>query len=285
MPISQPIVDLIESYNFIYYDVSPEEVEALLISYLEKLKTDFRQAGPDRILDWQKGWSENNEDFIRSNDTDSLSPKYFKNNILRFNGHFIRPATPDFEKNLQKIIISCISAIYLKDLDAIYEFGCGTGYNLLQINQINPNIKLIGTDWVSSSGEILRRLNSHFKIDCKFELFDFFKPDYNFKISENSAILTVTALEQIGTNFNKFLDYALSQDPKYCIHVEPIIEFLDPNASLLDYCMFNYVKKRNYLQGLYGALKKLEADGIVDIIFSRHVRCGSLWFEPYSILI
>jgi SAM-dependent methyltransferase len=287
-PISKYVQDEIEKYNFSYCEAGSQEFQRLVIFCLEALKRGFKENGIHRQQDWQKGWSENWQNFSQSKDLNDLSPKYCNNNkdkTLRFNGRFIRPEDPKFEQNTHSVVVSWLADSYMRDVDSIYEFGCGTGQNFLSMRSINPNAKLIGTDWAPASGKILTELKDSTGIKCEFSLFDFFNPDRNLKIQPNSAVITVTALEQIGKNFNEFLNYLIENKPRVCIHVEPIIEFLDPDNSLLDYCTYHYMKKRNYLDGFYKKLKNLERDNIIEIISENRVRLGGFWTEGLSTIV
>ncbi len=283
--LSEYVQNEIKKYDFSYCEVDHKEYQRLVIFYLETLKKKFNENGSHRQKDWQKGWNENWQSFSQSEDLNDLFPKYYNNNkdkTLRFNGKLIKPKSPKFELNTHNVVVSWMADKYMRDVDAIYDFGCGTGQNFLPINEVNPNARLIGADWAPASGKILSKISKSTQMRCEFSLFDFFSPDYNLKIHPNSAVITVTALEQVGRNFDKFLNYLIENKPKVCIHVEPIIEFLDPNNSLLDYCTYQYMNKRNYLNGFYKKLKSLESENIIEIISENRVKCGGFWTEGLS---
>lgn len=287
-PVSEYVHDEIKKYDFSYHDIDFAEYQRLMIFCLESLKKDFKETGSHRQDVWQSGWSENWQKFSLSKDLNDLSPVYYRSNTdkaLRFNGKLIRPVNPKFEQNMQKVVISWLTDVYMRDVDSIYEFGCGTGKNFLSMKPINPDAKLIGADWTPVTGKILTELRNNAGLKCEFSLFDFFNPDKNLKIQPNSAVMTVTALEQVGKNFDEFLMYLLDNDPKICIHVEPIIEFLEPSSNLLDYCMYHYMKKRNYLDGFYEKLRSLESDNIIEIISANRVKFGGFWTEGLSTIV
>ena len=114
--------------------------------------------------------------------------------------------------------------------------------------------------------------------------FDFFNPDYEFKLKPCSAIYTVAALEQVGTNFRDFVNYLLKQKLEYCLHVEPIGEFLD-ESNLLDWLSIQYFHKRNYLQGFFNYLHELEKKGDIEIINAQRTFIGSLFIDGYSVIV
>ena len=287
-PVSEHVRKQINKHDFSYCDVSDEEHQRLVIFCIESLKKDLKVCGSHRQEEWQRGWSENWHSFQKSEDLNDLFPKYYTNEediVLRFNGKLIRPKSPKFELNTHKVIVSHVADLFMRDVSAVYDFGCGTGQNFLPIRAVNPNAKLIGADWAPASGKIISKLRETKEIRCEFSLFDFFNPDKDLKIQPNSAVITVAALEQVGKNFDKFLSYLLESKPEICIHIEPIIEFLDPDNNLLDYCMYHYMKKRNYLDGFYEKLKNLERDSIIEIISAKRVKLGGFWTEGLSIIV
>ena len=119
-------------------------------------------------------------------------------------------------------------------------------------------------------------------LKCVGKNFDFFTPDYDFKI-ENHGVYTVAALEQIGVNFDNFLTYLITAKPKLCVHIEPLMELFDENNNIDAFCK-NYCKKRNYLHGFATKLKELESKNIVEIIELKRNYIGSMFLEGYSVI-
>ena len=184
--------------------------------------------------------------------------------------------------NSLEIILDWLFDKYLCYVDAIYEFGCGTGHNLLRARRVNPNAILWGMDWATVSQQKNALLAEH-KIDHNIQAdrFDYFNPDDSFRIKPNSVVYTLASLEQVGARWENFIDYLLSNKPKLCIHVEPIAELLDSN-KLIDYLSIEYFKKRNYLEGFLSGLLKLEKQVRVRIHRSQRTHIGSLFVEGYS---
>tara|TARA_E500000331_G_C17191838_1_gene685268 strand:+ start:325 stop:1263 length:939 start_codon:yes stop_codon:yes gene_type:complete len=286
-PVSDYVRRQIDKYDFSYFDIDDEEYQRLVIFCINSLKKDLKECGSHRQEEWQQGWNENWNSFKKSEDLNDLFPRYYtreKDMLLRFDGKLIRPKSLKFELNTHNVIISHVADLFMRDVSTIYDFGCGTGKNFLPISAVNPNAQLVGADWTQASGKIISKLSKTSEIKCKFSLFDFFNPDKDLKIQPNSAVITVAALEQVGKNFDKFLNYLIESKPEICIHVEPIVEFLDPDNNILDYCMYHYMNKRNYLNGLYERLKNLEKDGIIEIISANRVGLGGFWTEGTSII-
>jgi hypothetical protein len=120
--------------------------------------------------------------------------------------------------------------------------------------------------------------------DIHAHRFDYFNPDESFHLQPQSVVFTVASLEQVGSRWDKLIEYLLSNSPKLCIHIEPISELLDPN-KLNDYLSIEYFKKRNYLDGFLNGLRKLEIDGKVKIHRAQRTHIGSLFIEGYSVVI
>jgi len=189
------------------------------------------------------------------------------------------------EQDGLKLIIQWLLEEYASDCSSLYEFGCGTGSNLVWIRELMPDIELTGLDWAESSQQIIE-LVSNRSSDAKLHSknFDYFKPDFNVELKQNAAVLTVASLEQTGKNYNDFLEYLLAKRPKVVIHIEPMWDSLDPN-NLLDYLSIRYVKKRNYLDGFREYIWSLSKDGKIEVKVDRRTYLGSLYIDGYSVLI
>jgi hypothetical protein len=111
--------------------------------------------------------------------------------------------------------------------------------------------------------------------------FDFFAPDRELVPGSQSGVLTMCALEQIGDRFGPFIDYLLANRPKRVVHVEPTLELYDP-ASPHDKLAIEYHTQRKYLKGLLPALRKLESDQKIRIVFQRRLRFGSRFHECFT---
>ena len=114
--------------------------------------------------------------------------------------------------------------------------------------------------------------------------FDFFAPDHTLALAPNSVVLTIGALEQTGRNFEAFLDYLLRQSPGLCVHIEPIVEWYDPE-QIVDDAAIRFHRARNYLDGFATRLEALARDGRIQILKRKRSLFGSLFMEGYSQLI
>jgi len=166
---------------------------------------------------------------------------------------------------------------YMSKVMNIYEFGAGTGHNLLRMRLHNFFADLYGFDWARSSVKVMKRLGLTVK------QFDFFNPDYKIVLEENSAVYTVAALEQTGNMYHAFVEYLLRNKPSIVVHIEPIPELLD-KTKLIDYLSIKYMEKRKYLSDYLIYLKELERDGKIKILETRRSGIGSKMLDGYSVI-
>lgn len=285
--LSDYVKSKIKEYNFSYCELSNEENDTCVISNVQTLlDPNLVSAGKKRSNEWNGGWGENLKEFESENTMNAIIPKYFdKYNYVRFEQRFIKTHSEHFEYYSLKIILDWLFEKYFIDFNSIYEFGCGTGHNLIQLSNINPTANLYGLDWAESSVKLISNFASkHKNKKISAERFDFFKPNYRIELDANSSVFTVAALEQIGDNYKEFIAYLLKQDIKHCIHVEPIGELLD-DGNLLDWLSLKYFEKRKYLNGFYNYLQMLEKKGLIEIIRAQRTYIGSLYIDGYSLII
>jgi len=252
------------------------ETEQAIIKILDVLlDSSVPYSGKHRKEQWEKGWGEN----LKAGD---INPRYFeKHKINRLNGKFVIGFDKHYEQKMLYSIVDELAYKYLGDLEhsnSIVEFGCGTGHNLKRIRDILPFNHFIGLDWTKSSQKILLGMG------MEAHNFDFFEPDIRLKLPKDSSVITVAALEQTGTRYERFLKYLIKQKPKIVIHIEPIPELLDP-TKLLDYLSIKYMEKRKYLSGYLTTLRLLEKQDKIKILEARRSGVGSFLIDGYSILI
>jgi len=272
--------------NLDYQDLTEEEYNSYLSKVELSLKDSIEQAGKDRISKWEIGWTENASEFISNKTVSNLVPKYFgKIPIIRWNQKWIKPVSTSMEYNFFGLLLDWVFEKYINKVDSVYEFGCGTGHNLLRIRDQFPNVNLYGLDWTTASQNVIDLIVKETKDSNLFsKKFDYFNPDKNYELNKNSMVLTVASLEQTGGNFKSFVDYLVSERPNMVVHIEPIHEVLD-ESNILDNLSIKYFKKRNYLDGLVNYIRDLESKGIVKIHNLQRTYVGSFYIEGYSLLV
>ncbi len=284
--LSDRIAKIVSGYEFVYEEFSEAERDAWILKILKTLQDNtVVRAGEHRLEQWERGWAENVALFAEKKDPEVAIPRYFgKYPVIRFRGKFLKPLSPHFEYQMVGVLQEWLFEEYIKNVPAIYEFGCGTGNNLLRARPVNPTATLHGFDWARSSQELIARMKGEgVETNISGARFDFFHPDRSLHLSPEGAVFTISALEQIGDRFQPFVEYLLAERPKICFHMEPISELLDPD-NLLDWLSLAYLKKRNYLDDFLTYLRDLETQGKITIHRSQRSNIGSLFIESYSVI-
>ena len=278
---------LIAQHDFRYRELEGDERDQVLLDVLKRIDSgQFSVAGKEGKARWEKGWSENLESFIEhGRDLSRLVPKYIRpNQPLRLDQNYVMPSDPSFELNWYEIFRLWLFRTYFSDVGSVYEFGCGSGFNLTVLAKLYPEKVLYGLDWAAASIDIVNELAKAYGWSMQGLLFDFFAPDESVKIADNSAVLTIGAVEQTGRDWESFLQYLLKASPELCVHVEPILEWYDEN-NLIDYAAIKFHKQRNYWEGFPNRLIELKNEGKVEILKTKRSYFGSLYIEGYSQII
>lgn len=191
----------------------------------------------------------------------------------------LRAEMPDYFSGSEEYarFVQLRTELYTKHLDGIAElseFGCGVGHNLSPL--IASGKKLRGFDW---SPAAVKRCKER---GIEAEVFDMFNPSAD--VTLHGAVLTIHALEQLGSNWRAFLEFLLVRKAQLCIHIEPIEELYDETA-LHDFLCLAYHRKRGYLSGFLTGLRELEKWGGVEIIEVRKSAFGNDHHDAYSVVI
>ena len=260
-----------------------DDVLLEIVKYL--FSNDVVFAGPHRKKHWEDGWAENLNEYLDSGDLASIVPKYFdKHSFQRLRGEFIIPQSDNFEIGLVRIFQYIIFEKYFKNAKNVYEFGAGTGHNLLRLREVNKNASLYSMEWAKSGVEIINNVANNLDDDNLFGVhFNNFIPDYNIKLQPDSSVYTFASLEQLGSNTDDLINYWITNKASIIVNIEPMVEPLDDN-ELLQYLSIKYFEKRGYLKDYIKKLKKLEKDGKVVIHDITRTGIGSLFIEGYSII-
>jgi hypothetical protein len=279
--------DIINKYDFTFSVIEGTERDMLLLNILKRIDLDQQVIGaPERKKVWDKGWEENLNEFISSNyDLNKLVPKFIRyGQPVRFNQQYIQPSDPTFELQFFIVFRQWLIKTYFTDISHIYEFGCGTGFNLVALAQLYPDKNLIGLDFVPPSVDLVNKIAYHYKYNLRGYLFDMISPDPSFSLEKNSAILTIGAVEQLASKFEAFVKYLMEQPVSLCVHVEPAIELYDEN-NLVDYLAIKFQGKRGYTKNLLPYLKSLEENKKVEILKVKRLFFGSLFMEGYNCIV
>jgi SAM-dependent methyltransferase len=283
----KPCLDLIAKADFSYEEPSPAKRDEIILGVLRHIDSGApTQVGPQREDLWERCWAENLEKFVGSQfELEALVPKFIKpDQPVRLHQRYVVPRNPAFELAFFQVCRAFYFQKYFAGLRSVYEFGCGTGFNLVALAQQMPGTKLYGLDWSHSACEMVNLIGQRHKLDISGVRFDFFNPDRGTRFDAGSAVMTMCALEQLGPRHGAFLGFLLEKKPAICLNMEPIEELYDEN-NLADYLALRYHRTRGYLSGFLPRLKDLEAEGRVKILEVRRMYFGSLYHEGYSFVV
>ena len=253
----------------------------------------LKVSGPDRIPDWDSGWNEILLRFAENPSIHSLVPQYFgKHKYARLNSRFIGTSGTQTELNFLRIVQTQVITEVMNlgtkrnsKISNVYEFGCGTGHNLVYFSTLYPQLNFYGLDWSIKSQLLLKQIKeSGLLANLDYANFDFYDPESEFDIRSGSIVITVATLEQVGNSHDKFIQYLLDKRPKFVIHIEPEQELLN-RGNAVDQLSINYSKKRGYLRGLLNNLRKLESQNELSILSAYRTGLGSYLLDGYSVIV
>ena len=171
---------LIVECDFRYRDIEGDELNTLILSVLKRIDEDRQViASQERQAVWEKGWQENLDEFIASEfDENKLVPKFIRSNVpIRYMQKYIFPEHAEFELSYVKVFRQWYLENFFSDVDNIYEFGCGTGFNLLAAAGLFPQKHFFGSDFVQSSVDLVNAIGESKAIPLSAEIFDMMQPN------------------------------------------------------------------------------------------------------------
>jgi SAM-dependent methyltransferase len=275
---------LIADGNLRYERPSGRSRDEIVLRVLKHITSDRPTAvGEHRAKIWEACWSDNLQKFVDAGlRPDSLVPSFVTPGLpVRLRQDYALPAHPQYELRVLEICRAFLFDKYFRRAQAVYEFGCGSGFNLVALAEQLPGKKLCGLDWSRSANDTVNLIRDALKIDITGRHFDFFEPDCSLALGAGTAVLTMCALEQVGRRHDKFLAYLLEKKPDVCVHMEPLAELYDED-NLVDHLALLYHRKRGYLEGFLTSLRALEAQRRIEILEARRFYFGSLYHEGYS---
>lgn len=270
-----------------YEDISKDQEQHTVIALTKDLsESRLRVAGQDDPGVWEHGWGELAESLKSKLITlEALKPQYFHDGeFCRLGGQFVKPTTPFFEYWVGNLVRAAFFIDYLDGVAHVAEFGCGTGLNLLLLSKLYENVTLAGYDWAQPSKQILEQMEKQERRSITTGIFNMLSPKQNsINLPQNSAILTVHALEQVGEQWPKFLRFVLDAKPTKCLFIEPVFELYE-NSSELDNYSIAYHQKRGYLKGLYTELREMEKQKLITIKAIQRTAFGGKHHEAYTLM-
>lgn len=254
------------------------ERDAMILEIIRRIEGDEQVIGaPERTAIWERGWHDALLKFKAHPVEASLVPAFIRSNqTLRIKGDLwvdTNEAELEYVRGRQNFI-----GQLLQHCDAIAEFGCGTGFNLVALAKRFPKKQFYGFDFASSAVDLTNTAGWSLQLPILAACFNMLHP--NAEIPVGAGVFTFGSVEQLAGNFQPFIEYLIQQQPSMVVHTEPVVELYDP-ADQLDALAIAFHNKRGYTTGL---LPWLEKDERVQIIDVRRANFGSLMQEGYSLI-
>lgn len=284
---SSECIQAISGCDFSYQQLDKQQRDDLMLCILKKIASDTQIIGAEeRTSVWERGWAENLQAFSAQNHSmDALIPKFIRENKpIRYDGDYIMPSNQRFEFDYMTVFRIWLFQKYFADYSNIYEFGCGSGLNLVLLASLFPKKDLYGLDFVQPAVDLINTIGITHHLRMTGHRFDMINPDDSFNLAAKSAVFTFGALEQLASKTEKFIRYLLRQKPGICIHVEPTVELYDENI-LFDYLAIQFHRKRGYTERLLPRIQQLEAEGNAKILNVKRLNFGSLFMEGYTYIV
>lgn len=283
---TESTLKLFRSRNFNYKALSQDEAEDLLQAIELRIDQGFSKVGSHRADIWESAWADINKSFFSSGmNPKALNPNFIGSfDYLRYNGWYISPEVREFELFFFEVFRDWLFSQYAAEFDTVYEFGSGSGFNLIELSSKFPDKELVGFDWSESAVEILNEYGRVTGLSVRGSRFDFFNPDSRVNLPENTLVMTFCSFEQIGTSFNPMIEFLLSKRPRLVIQMEPTLEFYNSSVRF-DQIAIKYHNSRGYLSGYHTRLLELAGESRINYIRSKRLNFGSAYNECYSLHI
>ena len=269
--------------------VSESELKGLRDLFEQEIANDFVKSSDRGVEIWEYGWSEIVEKIRKSDEselTNVLKPQYYKYSTILYNDTFLKCDNSSTEFKLYIALFFDLAFRYFKDCNTIIDLGCGTCHNLTLLGEQGFNAELVASDWASATGVIAEEISKKKRFDIKFFQLDLKNAEdiNNHYLKGNFGVSTCLSLEQIGEDFEQYIELMLKTNPRVVINIEPIFEFYN-QSSINEKFASSYHLKRGYLYGYYNRLKQLQNDGKILILDERKTPFGSHFHYPYSVLV
>jgi hypothetical protein len=265
------------------HKLQQHERDEVILSVLKALDSPLRVSGANDNKVWREGWQEVLDHVGETVNLERLKPQYFReDDVTRLNGDFAK-GEDLYERDIQ--MRKLVFRTHFKDATRIVDIGAGTGVSQAILAK-ECVAELAAADWVEPSLKLIELIGKNMNRQIKtvnFNMLTLFGWD-DLKIDEETSVLTVHALEQLGEDWGLLLTAIRDAKPKLCVHIEPLVELYDEGV-LFDKLAADYHRKRNYLSGWLPAVQELERQGKAEIKRVHRWGFGNRFHEAYSLLV
>jgi hypothetical protein len=279
------ISDEVAKYDFQYRKLSQAERDDAILTILQRLD-GFSKVGAHRHQIWTDSWEETRQRYLNSEKSiEALDPPFMgATPIVRLGGDYVLPKISGFEVYWYRVFRQWIFKKFLSSAPRVFEFGCGSGFNLATLGTMYPDKELVGFDWAQPAVDLVNQIGIDHTMNLTGRRFDFFEIDKSIPVGPGVAVATFCALEQTGTRYDGFVDWMMAARPDVVVSMEPAIENYQVD-DLHDYLAYAFHKRREYLDGYFSAVRAAAVEGKAEILFDHRPRFGSFFHEGYSLLV
>lgn len=241
----------------------------------------FRPKAHPTPINWDAAWGEIRSDWIRLNhDQTFLVPRFLRDcgEVIRLGTGYATPHSTRALWAAQRVILSHLACTYFEGFEFIDEFGCGSGFNLLELEKLGivPAERMQGLDCSRNALMMVRDLGFH---ATRFDMANAPSP-LNKLIAPGFGALTMGALEQLGPRHEAFVHWLIGQRPEIVVNVEPLLELYDDGET--DQLAANYHRTRGYLSGFLPKLLDMQERGRIQVLEQHRTRLGARHNDGFS---
>ncbi len=285
--LDSSIVNLIKKKKIYYSELNTIKRDKAIVDTLKKINTENRivtSKGRKKI--WEKGWGDINYNFKKKKNIKNLIPQFYSkrsNLYFRLNGSFIKSAK-SFEYEMIDIYRHWYFKKYFKNIENIYEFGAGSGHNLISLMKIFPQKKIFASDFSKNSVNLLKSISDYKNYNWKCFQFDMKKINKRIILKKNSAVYTSGSIEQLSGKIDNFFNFIIKNKPKVCIHIEPMPQLFKTN-NLEDILSIMALEKKKYSTNFLEKIYQLKKQKKIKIIKLLKSPFGSQLIDGMNLLV
>lgn len=285
--LEQAITDLIKKKKIFYTELNSAKREKAISDTLKKISDETRivtNKGRKKI--WEKGWGDIKNNFTKKKNIKNLIPQFYSkrsNLYFRLNGKFIK-SSKKFEYEMIDIYRNWYFRKYFQNIENIYEFGAGSGHNLISLSKIFPEKKIYASDFSLNSVNLLKNISTYKNYNWECFRFDMKKINKGIVLKKNSAIYTSGSIEQLSGNINNFFNFIIKNKPKICIHIEPMPQLFKTN-NLEDMISIMALKKKKYSINLLDKIYELKKQKKIKVLKLLKSPFGSQLIDGMNLIV
>ncbi|MCC8195108.1 MAG: hypothetical protein LIP28_10735 [Deltaproteobacteria bacterium] len=263
----------LKAINTRYREANKVDLEEYIASFIAKVsKVSATRTEEDNLTIFEKGWAEHIARIQKHCDLSALRPKYYERGVPYLLGEGCTMhvcENPGLAADMQLLYVRYLMSSLLAESKTIHEFGSGTAQNLLVMASMAPDRTFLGYEWTDSGVALATMVGQKCGYSISGRKFDMLRPDHSVAV-RGDAVLTITSVEQLGENYDAFLEYLLEQKPSLVFHIEP--DTTPPAMpSMYHSLAVLYMRLRGYPQAFTQKLVELQRQEKIHILLSRQL--------------